>query len=830
VITRIFQLYWLGLATSENVRHKVIDNYKKQMKVKALKTYVRLLSQDRFKGVEFSLIREHVPFLRDITYDQLMVACEWYKNNTPQYMYQTPNLEHVIPYLYHSLPTTSPRRVEVHHPVPNSRVLTHRRASVCKLKDNYKWDNVFGSISSSTPEHTIHDDEVDSEALHEARLNFIEILKSSYHRQIKLGELDSNGELVYSLFQSLEFCEDAAARGLPLNDWEGTKIASATRVLLVDEFFRRMLIKVRHMWKRRRGNMAGNDDKFFDTDAFKVWLLVRQALAFVRAHSLARKEFEEHFCSMIPTSEEEFGLLFWEDSDKINNSSSGGLKMICAAPNSIDDTDATSVSSVATALDHERHKLGEKVVVVKVDEESGKVTPQKKSRKGKLTETDDGISKPLKKGYGLRRIKSAPISVKSSTSKKQHGKQQSALVSNSKPPSIPTKPKIKKQASTASASSSTSANSKLIDEHFPPLEICVIQSVELPYLNTTQQFFDVFFADDAPYSFRDFQKKRGDVDIVYGKWKDCSSSVGSETEDTLDSIFPPLPPRSSAKQRKQKFSTLTKSYFGPAYAKASKMQRATQLANGKILVLENVTQLSDIPFANRFQVMERWVLEVVPEEEVSKKSQSTDNNTTLHTATCKLTVYAEVQMLKSCSWEPQIRKKASETFTEVVTDWCKSARKALKATEEQKQKRLRLSKEATNNTTITKRQVSPVLLKLDATQTPAVAKQAELFAKHKRNFDQLDQLISIGDLEWCSVEVMHSPRHNSLDKSTTFSTVLEYPSLNEYEITSSNTGEDEDDNGKSSSPSKARVIMRRKSKKLFKRLSSRVINKSSQKH
>ena len=221
-------LYWLGLATSENVRHKVIDNYKKQMKVKALKTYVRLLSQDRFKGVEFSIVREHVPFLRDITYDQLMVACEWYKNNTPQYMYQTPNLEHVIPYLYHSLPTTSPRRVEVHRPVPNSRVLTHRRASVCKLKDNYKWDNVFGSISSSTPEHTIHDDEVDSEALHEARLNFIEILKSSYHHQIKFGELESNGELVYSLFQSLEFCEDAAARGLPLNDWEGTKIASAS--------------------------------------------------------------------------------------------------------------------------------------------------------------------------------------------------------------------------------------------------------------------------------------------------------------------------------------------------------------------------------------------------------------------------------------------------------------------------------------------------------------------------------------------------------------------------------------------------------------------------
>lgn len=519
---------------------------------------------------------------------------------------------------------------------------------------------------------------------------------------------------------------------------------------------------------------------------------------------------------------EEFGLLFWEDSDK-NIGSDGGLKIICAESNSIDDTDTASVSSVATTLDKERHKLGEKIVVVKVDEESGKVTPQKKSRKGKLTENVS--TKPLKKGYGLRRIKSAPISVKSSTSKKQHRKQQSALVSESKPPSIPIKPKVKKQASTASASSSTSANSKLIDEHFPSLEICVIQSVELPYLNTTQQFFDVFFADDAPYSFRDFQKKRGDVDIVYGKWEECSNGIA--TEDTLDSTFPPLPPKSSAKQRRQKFSTLTKSYFGPAYAKASKIQRATQLANGKVLVLENVTQLSDIPFSDRFQVMERWVLEVVPEEE-----KSTDNNTTLQTAICKLTVHAEVQMLKSCSWEPQIRKKASETFTEVVTEWCKSATKALKATEEQKQKRLQLSKEATNVTTGTKKRVSPVSLpiKLHPTQTPAVAKQAELFAKHKRNFDQLDQLISIGDLEWCSVEVMHSPRLNSSDKSNAFSTVLEYPSLNEYEITSSNTGEDEDDNGKSSSPSKARVIMRRKSKKLFRRLSSRVINKSSQKH
>ena len=48
-------------------------------------------------------------------------------------------------------------------------------------------------------------------------------------------------------------------------------------------------------------------------------------------------------------------------------------------------------------------------------------------------------------------------------------------------------------------------------------------------------------------------------------------------------------------------------------------------------------------------------------------------------------------MLKDCSWEAQIRRKASETFTEMVIEWTKSATVALVATEEQKRERLRQS-------------------------------------------------------------------------------------------------------------------------------------------
>jgi hypothetical protein len=62
------------------------------------------------------------------------------------------------------------------------------------------------------------------------------------------------------------------------------------------------------------------------------------------------------------------------------------------------------------------------------------------------------------------------------------------------------------------------------------LEICVVRAVELAGLNAAAQFFDVFFADDAPYSMRDFQKKRGDVDVVYGRWEDwCPALRGGGT-------------------------------------------------------------------------------------------------------------------------------------------------------------------------------------------------------------------------------------------------------------------------------------------------------------
>ncbi|KAL7463503.1 hypothetical protein ACHAXS_003862 [Conticribra weissflogii] len=99
-------------------------------------------------------------------------------------------------------------------------------------------------------------------------------------------------------------------------------------------------------------------------------------------------------------------------------------------------------------------------------------------------------------------------------------------------------------------------------------------------------------------------------------------------------------------------------------------------------------------------------------------------------------------MLKSCSFESQIRRKASQTFTEMVTEWCDTAKAALRATEQQKQKRLKPSE-----------RLKPSVV-VDGDEN------ADAVERHRQNFEELDKWIRNGDLdldlEWCSVEVVHS--------------------------------------------------------------------------
>mmetsp|Transcript_12614 Transcript_12614/g.20791 ORF Transcript_12614/g.20791 Transcript_12614/m.20791 type:complete len:667 (-) Transcript_12614:17-2017(-) len=293
-----------------------------------------------------------------------------------------------------------------------------------------------------------------------------------------------------------------------------------------------------------------------------------------------------------------------------------------------------------------------------------------------------------------------------------------------------------------------------LDRHYPPLEIRVVNQVEFHGLNTCE-FFQVFFSDDAPYSMKDFQQKRGDVDVVYGLWKDV---VDIQNLSSFQPGLLPLPP-DSTRERTLTFNTLTKSYFGPAYAKATKIQRATQLSK-HLLVIENQTQLSEVPFSDRFKVLERWVIEAVKS---SKNDDGGGGGGGGGLYTCKLTVYAEVIMISQCKFEPQIKKKASDAFTDLTKGWCKLATKALEATKEQKRKRTR--HEQPQDQQVFDDEDKRIRL----AKTRGGATESELFAKHQKKFQELDDLVSHGD----GIEVMHSIKAGA---QSAFAEVLEPPS------------------------------------------------------
>ena len=65
-----------------------------------LREYVFLLTQPRFQDVDFGILQMLVPYFRDITFKQLMAAVDNHKKKSPAFSYSTPDLSHVLPYLY----------------------------------------------------------------------------------------------------------------------------------------------------------------------------------------------------------------------------------------------------------------------------------------------------------------------------------------------------------------------------------------------------------------------------------------------------------------------------------------------------------------------------------------------------------------------------------------------------------------------------------------------------------------------------------------------------------------------------------------------------------
>ena len=259
----------------------------------------------------YSIIQSHVPFLGSFSFDDLMVAVERHKNATPPALYAKPRLEHVFPYLTGDqiedsvmMSRSSQQNLDLLFKSQSyEKLLALERASPKpdrhRMKEkHHTWGQVFDTVYT-TPDNEEDAGKMVDADINELRLSFIEILRSSYYHQIENGSLEEFGDLTYSLFQGLDFCENTCATpGHPLNDWEATRVASDTQVVLANRMFVMVLRWFKQLWRRER-KCCGGLDLLNDNDPtnFKIRFLVRQNLAFVRAHRHAQEVFKDRFTS-----------------------------------------------------------------------------------------------------------------------------------------------------------------------------------------------------------------------------------------------------------------------------------------------------------------------------------------------------------------------------------------------------------------------------------------------------------------------------------------------------------------------------------------------------
>ena len=244
------------------------------MRQNILVEYIALLAEKQFENVDYGIVREYVPPLKNVTKEEVDFAVATYKRNYPD---KTPNLTNLLPYISQS---TSINQFPLFPGLDNKGSGTRHnfRNDAAVDAKRFQKENRATLYDFRAP--------LDKCVALEERLIFIDLLRREYLRQLDAGELDSRGFIPFSLLQSLEFADDAASKGLPLHDWA----ASQT----VGDIFTRKGDRALHSY--RVGGICNRQGH--DEDFHIIRTQVLQALSFIKAHLAAEETFKAEFASI----------------------------------------------------------------------------------------------------------------------------------------------------------------------------------------------------------------------------------------------------------------------------------------------------------------------------------------------------------------------------------------------------------------------------------------------------------------------------------------------------------------------------------------------------
>ena len=202
----------LGLVEHSEGREKIIYAYRCQMREATILSCVKLLMHERFKFINFLVVQENIPFLKDLTLEQLAEAIEQMKATTEPIAYQPPYLENVLSALGYG--DGSNFEGEEYNILKESPKKHGKWRKISKQKGRRL-------LPHKSSMHLMM--ECDKLSTKELRLLFISMLQAQYENLIDEGLLSSEHGLTIALNQSLELAKTDANNDMKLDDLKHVK-------------------------------------------------------------------------------------------------------------------------------------------------------------------------------------------------------------------------------------------------------------------------------------------------------------------------------------------------------------------------------------------------------------------------------------------------------------------------------------------------------------------------------------------------------------------------------------------------------------------------------
>jgi len=268
-------LIYLGLADATEAREKIIEAYRIHLRALQIDSFVKLLTNDRFKSIDFSFVRDHIPFLKDMTLEQLMEAVVKLKESTPTNHYSPPYLENVLPLLKSEEGLTSDQF--------NIEAFDILKENPDRYKRKQRMEKRKGGRASTCRSSMIQVMKGDPLSTKELRLLFISMLRAQYEHQINEGLLTAQHGLTVALLLSLEEAKTEVLNGGPLNDLQYLRR------------FHDVALKCAKVTVKATCGLLKNKLKIVEGMDLAVFVI--QEIAFSNAHERAQLFFEEELGS-----------------------------------------------------------------------------------------------------------------------------------------------------------------------------------------------------------------------------------------------------------------------------------------------------------------------------------------------------------------------------------------------------------------------------------------------------------------------------------------------------------------------------------------------------